>query len=393
MSSAPVATTHAPPSRDRRATAAVAVQFAVNGAFFASFMPRLPELRAEIGTSTESIGLLLTVASTSGLLGSFTVRAVIGRFGTRRVLFGGGVAVAAALTLVGLASSWPVVLLGLAAMFFFDVYVDVAMNMQGSWLSARRPRSIMNRLHGLWSLGAVIGGLVAARLAGTSITLATHLTAAAVVLVILSSVVSTQLLPTDPRPATAQPTERASGASGSMRTGFFLAGLTAVLIETAAIGWAAFRITDDLHGAASTAALAYVAVVGGMTIARFSGDHLAHWLGAARATAGSAIVATVGMVLASVIGHQAVVVGAFFVAGLGIAALTPRLYDLAARAGGGTAAGLGALTGGIRTASIVAPAAVAAVASSLSIGAALAAAALVAGAGFLAAARRVGATG
>jgi hypothetical protein len=375
-------------SRDRRATVAVAVQFAVNGAFFASFLPRLPELRDRIGVSTETIGVLLTLGSASGLLASLTVRRVIARFGTRLVLFGGGVGIALALVVVGAARSWPVALGGLAAMFAFDVYVDVAMNMQGSWLSALRPRSIMNRLHGLWSLGSMVGGLVAATVAESAVSLPAHLTAAAAVLVVLSSVVATQLLPGDLAPDVPDPD--ADGGSAAVRppqVRFFVAGLTAVVIETAAISWAAFRITDDLGGSTATGALAYVAVVGGMTAGRFAGDHLAHWLGADRLMSSSAVLAVVGLVAAGLVGLEVVALAAFAGAGLGIAALAPRLYDLAARAGAGTASGLGVLTAGIRTSSIVAPAVIAAIASVASVGVAIAVAALTAGAGFLASIR------
>ena len=45
----------------------------------------------------------------------------------------------------------------------FDVLVDVSMNMQASWLSARRHTPVMNRLHGLWSLGTVVGGRTGGR--------------------------------------------------------------------------------------------------------------------------------------------------------------------------------------------------------------------------------------
>jgi fucose permease len=370
--------------RDRRATAAVAVQFAVNGAFFASFLPRLPELRDRIDVSTEAIGVLLTLGSASGLLASLTVRPVIARFGTRLVLFGGGVAIALALVVVGAARSWPVALAGLAAMFAFDVYVDVAMNLQGSWLSSRRARPIMNRLHGLWSLGSVIGGLVAASLAESAVALPVHLAAAAGVLVLLSSVLATQLLPTDPEPEALDPDDSDGADVAVPKARFFVAGLTAVVIETAAVSWAAFRITDDLGGSTATGALAYVAVVGGMTVGRFAGDHLAHWWGADRLMSGSAVLAVAGLVTASAIGLEAVSVAAFVVAGLGIAALAPRLYDLAARAGAGTASGLGVLTAGVRTSSIVAPALIAAIASVASVGTAIAVAAVTAGAGFLA---------
>lgn len=391
-------------ARDRRATVAIAVQFAVNGAFFASFLPRLPELRDELGVSTSAIGALLTVASAVGLVSSPLLRPIIARYGTRRVLFAGGLILAAGLALLGQAGSWPVALAGLIGLFLVDVFVDVAMNMQGSWLSARRHHPIMNRLHGLWSAGSVVGGLVSARLAHTS--LALHLGITAVVLAVLSSLVATQVLAVD---ETHDDTDAAEGAADAdaegdtaggrdgerhrrfavspLQASLFAAGLTAVLVEMTAIGWAAFRITDDLGGSAATAGVAYVAVVGGMTVGRFAGDHLAHWWGSDRLMRGSAVLAMAALLVAGFVGFEPVTVIAFAAAGLGIATLTPRLYDLAARAGRGSAAGLGVLTAGIRTASILAPASVAAVASATSVGLALALAGIVAGVGFLAATR------
>ncbi len=381
---------------DRRATIAVAVQFAVNGAFFASFLPRLPELRDELGVSTGTIGVLLTVAAASGLLGSATVGPLIARFGTRRVLLGGGVGVAGSLVVVGVAGAWPIALIGLTGMFLVDVYVDVAMNLQGSWLSARRDRPIMNRLHGLWSLGAAAGGLIASQVAQAGVGLTVHLCTAAAILAVVSVGLATQLLRTDetrPEEASTAAEPVSPPARSTAVARFFVAGLTTVVIETTAISWAAFRITDDLGGAASTAAIAYVAVVAGMTVARFAGDHLAHRFGSDRLMRMSATLAMVALVVAAFVAVPAVVVAAFFVAGLGIAALTPRLYDLAAQAGRGSASVLGVLTAGIRTATIVAPAVIAGVASATSIGVAIAVATVVAGTAFHLTTRTVGAGG
>ena len=382
--------------RDSRATAAVAVQFAVNGAFFASLFPRLPELRDQIEVSTEAIGVLLTVSAASGVVASLTSARLIARFSTRTVMFAGGVVIGLALVGVGVSSTWAAAALALAVMFAVDVYVDVAMNMQASWLSARRARSIMSRVHGLWSLGSVLGGLGAGALAGAAVSLRAHLIGAAVILVVVSSVLATQLLPVDEvhRHDEADPPLDPNDASRPGRSGsaavrdrtarslmarFFLAGLAAVVIEVAAMNWAAFRITDDLGGAESTGAIAFAAVMAGGTLSRFLGDHLAHRFGAERFTSVSAVVAMVGLVAAAVVGTPALVVTAFLVAGLGTAALTPRLYDLAARAGGGTASGLGWLTAGMRIANMVTPVAVAAMATGTSVGTAIAIAGVAAG--------------
>lgn len=401
MSEPDGAPTGARTAGDRRATVAVAIQFAVNGAFFASLFPRLPELRDQIDVSTEGVGVLLTVSAASGVVASLTSSRVISRFSTRTVLFAGGLVIGVALLCVGFSSTWITALVALAVMLAADVYVDVAMNMQASWLSARRTRSMMSRVHGLWSLGSVVGGLGAGALAGAAVSLRAHLVGAAVVLAVISSVIATQLLPVDevhcdasePDADPADPADPVTAAAGadpgrrrmarSLMARFCVAGLAAVVIEVAAMNWAAFRITDDLGGAESTGAYAFAAVMAGGTLARFVGDHLAHRYGNERFTSVSALVAVIGLVAAAVVGTPALVVAAFLVAGLGIAALTPRLYDLAARAGGGTAAGLGWLTAGMRIANMVTPVGVAAIATGTSVGTAIAVASVSAGLLFL----------
>jgi fucose permease len=116
-----------------------------------------------------------------------------------------------------------------------------------------------------------------------------------------------------------------------------------------------------------------------MTIGRFAGDHLAHRYGAEQLMRNSAWLAMAGLAAAAVFPSEAVTIVAFLVAGLGIATLTPRLYDLAARAGAGSASGLGVLTAGIRTATIVVPATIAGIASATTVGVAIAIAGVAAG--------------
>jgi MFS family permease len=372
---------------DRRATAAVAVQFAVNGAFFACVMPRLPELRDRIDLSKAQLGMLLAAASATGLVASATASRVIARFSTRRVLLVGGAAISVGLVIVGVATHWLVMLAGLAVMLAVDVYVDVAMNMQGSWLSSRRARPITNRLHGLWSLGSVLGGLVAAGAATADVSLTAHLAVAAVVLTGTSTALSTQLLPHDEVHTTVEdgrkPADLTVSAVRRPVVWLFVAGLAMVSLEVSAINWSALRLSDDLDSTSLVAALAFVALMSGQTSMRFAGDHLTSWFGAQRLSIGSAVVASVALVTAGLVDIAWLAIAAFFIAGTGLAALAPRLYDVAARSSDGTARALGVLTAGIRAATLITPVAVGWLATWRSIGLALAVCACVAGPTFV----------
>ena len=167
-----------PPSlsaHDRRALVAVAGQFFVNGAMTASFLARAPQIRDRIGVSVDEFGGLLTVAAVFGLLGSLVGGRVVHAASTRRILQAGAVAMILSLPVIGAARSPLVWLLAMFAYVFFDVLVDISMNLQGSWISARRHGPIMNRLHGLWSLGTFAGGLGAVAANAAGLTVFTHL--------------------------------------------------------------------------------------------------------------------------------------------------------------------------------------------------------------------------
>jgi fucose permease len=378
---------------DRRALAAVALQFGVNGALFASFVPRLPEIRDQIDVGTGALGVLLSVGSATGLVGSATVTRLVGGIGTRLTIVIGTSAMAGFLALVGVATVWPLVLVGLAGMSMFDVYVDVAMNMQGSWLSARRRRPVMNRLHGLWSLGAALGGLAASWVAEAGVGLRTHLVVAAAVLLVLGVVLATSLLRNDaPATPTAEPVveqgqasaDRSPASTRAMtRTEFLAAGFLAVVIETGAIGWAAFRLGDDFGESAGVAAFAYVAMTAGMTVGRFAGDSVAHRIGGGALLRASTVLAGAGLAAATLVPSVPVAVVGFAATGLGAATMLPKLYDDAAKMPGPPGAGLGALTAGIRSSILVVPVLVGAIAAVWSVGGALAVVCLPAAAGFL----------
>ena len=375
---------------DQRALRAVAVQFFVNGALFASFIPRLPEIRDRVDISVAEVGLLLSIAGVSGLVGSAVVGPAVSRFGTRRVMLAAGTLTAFSLPVIGIARTPLVLLVGLIALQTFDVLMDVAMNMQGSWLSARRHTPVMTRLHGLWSLGTVIGGVSASRIAAANISISAHLICAAAVLLMALGFASPGLLRVDEHPGS-EPIEATGQAISPRRlispilAAFLFVGFFSIALESTAIDWAAFRLTDDFAATTGIAALGYVAVATGMTAGRFSGDFIAARVGGVRLLTMSIILTGGGLAAAALTPDQSLTLAGYAIAGLGVANLSPILYDAAAQYPGRPGAGLGALTAGLRTANLSVPLLVGALAATrLSVGSAIAVVTLPSVIGFLA---------
>jgi len=380
---------HAPPSTDftksdTNALKAIGAQFFVNGAVVASFVPRLPEVRDQVDLTLGAVGLLMSLAGLAGLVASALVGRIIDRFGTKIVLLVSGAISTLALPLIGVAETAWLLLVAFVLMQFFDVLMDVAMNLQGSWLSKRRHAPVINRLHGLWSLGAVIGALTSAQIAAAGISLTRHLLIAAATLSLVLAAGSRHLLVADehsrPEPATTKPattkpatTRSASTSRNGLLALFVVVGIFAMAIESVTLEWAAFRFTDDLGSTAGFAALGYMVGAIGMTIGRLGGDWAAVALGPVWLMRLALALTGVGILGATLIDHRYATLVAFFVTGLGAATLLPTLYDQAAQHKGRPGQGIGALSAGIRGSMLMVPVAVGGLAGTgLSVGQAIA---------------------
>lgn len=380
---------------DRRALVAVGAQFFVNGLILASYLPRLPELRDRAGLTVDQLGFALTAAGVAGVAASLVVGRLIARFGTRLVIIVGGLGLCGALLLMGVAATPATFVLALAGLSFCDLVVDIAMNLQGSWISARRATPVMNRLHGLWSLGTVIGGAAAAQLSALEVPIDRHLPAAAVVLAVIVVTMGRSLLRTDEgtshddiecadddrepiEPGGDESTRggvSTAGGGGDARwviVRLAVAGAAAFLLEQSTADWAAIRLTDDLGASSATGALGFVAFTAGMLLGRASGDLAQLRLGPDRLRSGALALAVIGLAIAFLASSAPLALVGFAVGGVGVATLLPRIYDEAAQIPGARRTALAAMTGATRVSALFGPAIIGVLAStSLSVGAAV----------------------
>ncbi len=367
----------------RRVLVSLAIQFFVNGFVYATFIARLPQIRDRVGISLATLGLALTASSLAGLIGSFFTARVIGWFGSKQVMVIGGLAYVAALPVIGWSTSTLLLIAGLVALGLVDVFIDVAMNLQGSVVSAERDRPVMSRLHGLWSLGTVSGGLTAALVAGAGVKVTQHYLGAALVLACAVALVGPGLAPVDrPHPEQAPPSNPAAGRTRWALTrpaiALTVAAAAAVVLDVTAGEWAALRMTDDLNATARIAATAFAAYTTGVTVARLAGDWLAVRLGQVLLTRVGITVAAAGLAVACLAPTPPPALVGFLVAGLGTSVLEPQLADAAARAPGPPGSGFTQLFLGHRVAALTAPALIGALAGTraLDVGAAMALTAL-----------------
>lgn len=357
---------------DRRALRSVAVQFFSNGATYATIVPRLPEIREQVGMSIGTLGLVLTIGSMGGLVGTLLTGPVIARVGSRRVMVYGATISLAFLPIIGFTTSPAILASALFGLLFFDIFIDVAMNVQGSAISARRHTPVMNRLHGLWSLGSVAGGVVTVLTLRAGVSTEVQLIVVAIVLIMTLRFMASGLLRRDEAPelekAAAAVAERPHVGRFGFATMLLAAGgATAMAIELTNGDWASFRLGDDLGASPGVAASAFLTFTAAMTIGRLGGDWVQSRVGPVQLMRIAPTVIGVGCVLATLVPSVPVSLVGFFVGGIGCSVLFPQLYDRAARWPGPPGSGFASMLIGQRGMGIVTPFIVGGLANSASL--------------------------
>ena len=328
----------------RRTAIAVAALFFTNGAAFASWAPRIPELADRIEVDLAGLGLTLLMMGVGGLVGTGPAGWLIDRIGSRRVAVGGAIVVSLAVASIGVAAS-PIALgLVLLIVGASDVTADLGMNAQAVSVQIKGASAI-NRLHGLWSVGTVAGGALGAAAAGSGVSLEVHLLTVGVVMAGVAGASSTYL--SNDAPPAPPETDEAPPLRPILLLG--LLGLGAAFLEGPGNEWSATFIDDAFASTPATAALGFVAFTSGMTVSRLFGDSIAARFGDARGLIGSLPIAAVGWAAVVLAPGPTVAVVGFGVAGLGTGMIFPQLY--ASGASGSTVSqgrGLTAMSFGAR---------------------------------------------
>lgn len=343
---------------DKKALRAVALQFLINGAVVSSIIPRLPEIRDALGIDLTNIGQVLTMASIGGILGSLLSTWVLKRLGTKKAMIYGTFITVLVLPLVAFASSVWSLFMVLAIIMLLDPIVDIAMNLQGSNISARRDTPVMSRLHGLWSIGSVLGGLLAASMAMLAVPLVWHLLAASSLMLIALVFIGGGLLSSDEAVVTVTDNHEVGRKKTYTPTKlwiFAVLGGTVFIPEMVGGDWSPFRAKDDLSASLGVAGMTYVAFTCGMVIGRLSGDWLAVKMGKVKQFKRAILISSFGMALVCLVDSLPLVFIGLFISGLGISVLFPSLYDMAAQDPHRPGVALSVMTAGSRTITLIAP--------------------------------------
>jgi MFS family permease len=377
-------------TRLRHARVAVSAVFFINAVLYANLVPRLPEVKDRLDLSNAALGSAIAAMPVGALLAGLLAPALIQRLGSAKVTSFGLVVLAVAVAGVPLSGTW-IVFAGLMLVIgALDAVVDVAQNAHGFRVQRGYGRSIVNAFHGLWSVGAVVGGLLGSVAAGLSVPLAAHLSASAAVFGVAAFLAYRLLLD---GPEDAERVANGGGASGGAvdsgggtgvsgtavssgavdsgaadssaadssssvssgpmvgggvapeiparrwgrlpgHTVLMLAALGALaacgaFVEDAGASWGALYLRGEVGTSVAAGGLAFVALQVAMTAGRLTGDRVVNRFGQRRVALAGGAAITLGMGVALAVPSLGTTLLGFTLAGLGVATLIPAVMHTA----------------------------------------------------------------
>ncbi|MEU2158241.1 MFS transporter [Streptomyces sp. NPDC019396] len=339
-----------------RARYAVAAVFCVHGAVTGSFATRIPWVQDHAGVGAGLLGIALAFPAIGASLAMPLAGTVSHRFGARAALR--GLLALWTLSLVLPALS-PHVYALCAALFVYGAtagMADVAMNALGVEIEDRLDRSIMSGLHGMWSVGALIGsaaGTLAAHL-GSDARL--HHLIASAVLTVLGLLACRHVLDLRSAPDEAPPPRFALPPRSALVIGAI--GFCGVFAEGASLDWSAVYLRDGLGTSAGLAAASTTAFALTMAVARLAGDRVVDRFGPVRTVRVGGVLATAGGVLVVLAPDPLAAMAGFGCIGLGIAVVVPLAFAAAGRSGSNPSLSIAGVATITYTSGLIAPSAI-----------------------------------
>ena len=152
----------------RRARLATATLFFASGCGLGSWLPHFPDVKIWHGLSDGVLGLALPALAGGAVAALPVAGALTARYGSRPISRAAAVLFCAVLPLPLLAADFPLQLTAFVLLGIGIGALDVAMNAHAVLVEERHRRPIMSSFHGLFSLGGLVGAVLAAGTGGGS---------------------------------------------------------------------------------------------------------------------------------------------------------------------------------------------------------------------------------
>jgi len=315
----------------RRAWLGAAISFFLNSVAWASVIVRMPEIKEALGASNSVLGLLLLVSVGGALTALRPAGIWCAKYGSSPVIIVAAIGTAVFLPVAAwLPNAW-VFVFGVFATLFCTATMDMSQNAHAVAIEHGSGKKIMGRLHGLWSVGGIAGGVIGGVCAALDISLLQQAFGMSVFVVVVILLAKPLYLPGSADRHEIEHHERKKTRTRYPIAFWILAlvGLCAALGEGAASDWGAVLLHDEWGASKFVASLPYIAFQTTMVIGRFSTDVLSERFGRAGVLRFCGAVTAIGLTAGMLIGDVPGVLLGWLSLGLGVSVVIPMVFSAA----------------------------------------------------------------
>jgi fucose permease len=195
FSALPAAHRDLPPTSLRRARFATMALFFIAGMMYASWGVHVPTVRDRFHLNPALLSVALLAVAGGSITAMATNASWIARVGTRRACLVGGLTMAVCAALILVVPTYWLLLIVLAIFGAGMATLDVAMNAEASAVEQTLGRPIMSALHGMFSVGGMVGAAVGGALLSRGMAPEMHLVLVAAVSALVLLVACPAVLP------------------------------------------------------------------------------------------------------------------------------------------------------------------------------------------------------
>lgn len=319
-------------SKLRRGTQLI---FLVCGLGISSWAPMVPYVKDRLGLNESQLGLLLLFLGAGALITMPVTGMLIHKYGSRIAITISTLSMAILLPVLLLVNAVPLMAL---CLFLFGAAVgavDVAMNSHAVHVQNMYGRKIMSSLHGLFSIGGLVGPLLMGLLIDKGLTPFSACLGITILLILISFSQYSSLLDAHAekgvvvKHSTSTVAQAGNGSSSWFHGSVIFVGLlcfSAFLAEGAMLDWSAVYLRDVKKMLPEYSGAGYAAFSVAMAIMRLSGDRLIERLGSRVIVSGGGVIAATGLVIAIMSTAIWGVLAGFILLGIGAANMVPVFF-------------------------------------------------------------------
>ena len=301
----------------------------------AAWAPLIPFAQQRLHFNHADFGLLLLCSGLGAMLAMPATGKIVQRIGCRVPI---GFALLLLAVLLPSLSLWTTPLMMAITLFLFGTAagsLGVALNIQAVVVEKNSLKSLMSGFHGMASLGGLAGVLTITALLALSISAVMSAFAVSLLLVIIIFL----SVPYSIKAVENTSLEASSKVKKSIRQRLpqpliILIGIACFIIfmtEGAAMDWSGIYLTQQYGVNAAFAGLAYTFFAIAMTTGRFTGHYLIRYFGEKKLLTYSAICATLGLALVSIVPYWWLVLVGYTLVGTGCSNIVPIMFSRAGR--------------------------------------------------------------